>query len=128
MVSWLAIALWSALTLTFIWRLKVILLNMTALVSRSGRTLWVLPKLNPRPLKQLLIWAVELWLLVFFYSAFGVSVVAHLTASVVAVGLMFILREKDEPNLARAIQLIPMVEVMPPTAFVRMPEPVYQSA
>ena len=113
MVSWLAIVIWSALTLTFIYRLRVILLNMTVLVARPGRGFGVLPQFNPRPLRQLIVWLAELWLLILFYSAFGQSVIAHVSAAVCATGVVWILRERGEPHPLRAVQLIPLREVAP---------------
>ena len=104
----IGLILWSGLTLLFLWRLKIILLNLRCLV-RPGRRWYEMPQLSSRPLRQIAIWTLELFLLAFFYQVFGISVLAHLTAAVVACGLMLMLREKHEPNILRGLQIIPMI-------------------
>ena len=108
----IGLVLWSGLTLLFLWRLKVILLNFRTLV-RPGERWHELPTLSVRPLKQLGIWTLELMLLAFFYQVFGVSILAHLTASVVAFGLMFMLRERSERDFLRSLQIRPLAMPAP---------------
>lgn len=103
------VLIWSALTLTFIWRLRVIMQNLGRHLVQPGIGFLRLPAFNPRPIKQLVIWCLELWLLLFFYSAFGTAVVSHITASVCGFGLMLMLRERHVPIL-EGIQLIPIAK------------------
>lgn len=107
----LVATIWASLTLVFIYRLMIILRNLAVIVHiPSGIRGWLrIPKLNLRPLKQMIIWSAELLLLIFFYNSFGMSTLSHFTAALCGFGMMLLLREKQVPIL-EGLQLIEMKE------------------
>jgi hypothetical protein len=106
----LAIAgLWAFLTLTFIWRLRTIMANLSNLI-RPGRGWFRVPDFDVRPLKHLAAWKAELVLLIVWYDLFGVSIVAHLAATFSAVGLMILLRDRTESNWFKSLQILALSE------------------
>lgn len=105
MSFFLIIGLWSTLTLCFLRRAQVIGQNM----ANPATWVWVMGfiPVPTRPLKQLAFWSVELLVILFFYELFGISIVAHMTASVCGLGVMLALRERDSSFL-EGLQLVPL--------------------
>ena len=106
------VLLWSTLSIVFLWRLRTIMINITRAFT-PGTGLLRIPHMQLRPLKQLAIWGAEFMMLATLYSVFGVSIIAHIVASIVCCGAMLVMHETNEPNWLRGLQLIPIASNVP---------------
>ena len=112
MSIFLIVGVWSTLTLLFMFRLRNIMINLGRCLT-PGDGLLRVPAVSLKPIRQLIIWIAELLMLVLWYDVFGISICAHLVASICAAGLMILLRDKRAPSLLHSVQLIPDHEESP---------------
>jgi uncharacterized membrane protein (UPF0136 family) len=101
----------ASLSLLFLWRLRVILMNFARCFINCQRR-WLMgfmPTVSGRPIKQLMFWAAELLVVLFIYDLFGLAFAAHIAAALVGFGVMFFLRERNpESNLLQNLQIMPL--------------------
>lgn len=106
----LIVSLWAGLTMILLRRLQVVGMNLAHCVTWTfvAGFIPVPTHVTLRPLKQLGILGAEVFMLMFFYEIFGISILAHVTAAICGVGMMIALREKDAPTFLEGLQLVPM--------------------